>query len=117
MTIFADLSNEEYQRTYLGTRITRTPAVITDSEEAPVSAPTSVDWRLKNAVTPIKNQGQCMLPFSLTTLPLSHYPQYYPSLLSLPTLPPYSPSLLSLPTHSNLSHQAVTAGPSPLLAP
>lgn len=62
MTVFADLSNEEYRRVYLGTHITRTPAVF-KGEKADVSLPASVDWRNQNAVTPIKNQGQCMCIF------------------------------------------------------
>jgi hypothetical protein len=66
MTIFADLTNEEYKRTYLGTRITKTPGVFTN--EKAVAAPASVDWRTSNAVTPIKNQGQCMPMFPFTTL-------------------------------------------------
>lgn len=69
MTVFADLSNEEYQQTYLGTRLTKTPGVFAN-EKAPVNAPASVDWRQQNAVTPIKNQGQCMHFF----LALSSFP-------------------------------------------
>lgn len=64
MTIFADLSNEEYRRVYLGTRVVRTPNTF-PNEKAPVNAPASVDWRQQGAVTPIKNQGQCMFCFVL----------------------------------------------------
>jgi cathepsin L len=54
---FADITNEEYQRIYLGTRVTvNYPELAFASVYAPVDA---VDWRNKSAVTPIKDQGQC----------------------------------------------------------
>eukprot|EP00026_Physarum_polycephalum_P010321 Phypoly_transcript_10480.p1 GENE.Phypoly_transcript_10480~~Phypoly_transcript_10480.p1 ORF type:complete len:408 (+),score=79.58 Phypoly_transcript_10480:33-1226(+) len=58
MTIFADMSNAEYRKTYLGTHIVKTPSVFAN-EKAPSDNPSSVDWRTKGAVTAIKNQGQC----------------------------------------------------------
>jgi cathepsin L len=55
---FADLTNEEYQRIYLGTHI-----VVDDSApvafEVPNPLAADVDWRAKGYVTPIKDQGQC----------------------------------------------------------
>jgi len=55
----ADLSNEEYQKIYLGTHIdvtdTYVPVVETQVEPAAVN----VDWRTSGAVTGIKDQGQC----------------------------------------------------------
>lgn len=61
VTEFADLTTQEYfQRTGLreragtGNRIPNSVAEIPDIE-----VPTSFDWREKNAVTPVKNQGNC----------------------------------------------------------
>jgi len=57
-----DLTSAEFKQYYLGYKpISR--SYIRSQNEAPVSdrvdLPTSVDWRLKNAVTPVKDQGQC----------------------------------------------------------
>jgi cathepsin L len=58
LTSLADLTNEEYQKLFLGTRAVRQVPVL--AQQVPiVSLPASVDWRTENAVTPIKNQGQC----------------------------------------------------------
>jgi len=54
---FADLTIEQFSAIYLGTRQTVTGFTITQG--MPAAAPTSVDWRTKGAVTPIKNQEQC----------------------------------------------------------
>ena len=61
-TKFADLSQEEFRNQYLGYR----PDLKNENEiEYPqakipdVEIPTEFDWRTKNAVTEVKNQGAC----------------------------------------------------------
>jgi C1A family cysteine protease len=57
LTKFADLSRDEFTNRYLGTRA---PALRQNNEQIlQASAPASIDWRSKMAVTPIKNQGTC----------------------------------------------------------
>lgn len=64
LNLFADLSNEEYQRIYLGTRIDGTERLRRAAKTSvigKIAAPAAdtVDWRTKGAVTGIKDQGQC----------------------------------------------------------
>eukprot|EP00026_Physarum_polycephalum_P015010 Phypoly_transcript_15588.p1 GENE.Phypoly_transcript_15588~~Phypoly_transcript_15588.p1 ORF type:complete len:287 (+),score=60.12 Phypoly_transcript_15588:59-862(+) len=56
LTVMADLTNAEYRQIYLGTHIKKAPGVFQSKK---VSDPASVDWRNSNAVTAVKNQGQC----------------------------------------------------------
>lgn len=57
INFLADLTVAEYSALYLGTRISKENVTYVSSVDA--AAPSSVDWRTKGAVTPIKNQGQC----------------------------------------------------------
>lgn len=61
MNQFADLSGEEFAKIVLGSCIMPkrniTGATFLKSEY--ISVPTSVDWRDKNLVTPVKDQKQC----------------------------------------------------------
>ncbi|XP_050210002.1 low-temperature-induced cysteine proteinase-like [Mercurialis annua] len=73
---FADLSNEEYKRMYLGTRMNRNHSrpvglmsdryLFKDGESNEL--PESVDWREKGAVVPVKDQGQCGSCWAFSTV-------------------------------------------------
>lgn len=59
---FADLTNQEYKKTYLGTKRSQdlsgnasTRYLVNNGDVIPAS----VDWRTKGAVVPIKDQGNC----------------------------------------------------------
>lgn len=72
---FADLTNEEYRGIYLGTR-TDPKRRITKSKNpsqryafrASEKLPASVDWRVKGAINPIKNQGSCGSCWAFSTV-------------------------------------------------
>jgi len=63
MNVFADLSSDEFKQNYLGLAFdyeNYTPVNEYVVPDVSISAlPTSVDWRTKGAVTPVKDQGQC----------------------------------------------------------
>jgi cathepsin L len=58
---FADLTSDEFKKTYYGFLENMNFGHSKNALKAPTGyAPKdSVDWRTKNAVTPVKNQGQC----------------------------------------------------------
>jgi len=60
---FADLSNEEFRRIYLGYRqeheVVGPRSPVSPAGRVAVKLPASVDWRLNGSVTPVKDQGQC----------------------------------------------------------
>ncbi|GAA0183770.1 cysteine protease [Lithospermum erythrorhizon] len=58
---FADITNEEFRATRNRFKMSSTPRFSRTSfiYENVTDVPTSMDWREKGAVTPIKDQGQC----------------------------------------------------------
>jgi len=65
LTKFADLTNEEYRSKFLGTRPRKSKGLLSASKSDRYAVhdneelPESVDWRVKGAVNPVKDQGQC----------------------------------------------------------
>lgn len=56
-TEFSELMGFKYNRLFLNNNSTNTNRIISNNSN--LSLPLSVDWRIKNVVTPVKDQGQC----------------------------------------------------------
>ena len=66
MNKFADMTNHEFRSTYAGSKISHhrmlhgerigNKSFMYANDD---NIPASVDWRKKNAVTPVKDQGHC----------------------------------------------------------
>jgi cathepsin L len=59
MNFFADLSLAEFTKLYLGLKTDVSAEVANHDIITAAGAPATMDWRDHNAVTPVKNQGQC----------------------------------------------------------
>lgn len=65
---FADLTDEEFEDKYLGYE---NPLLnLTNNFKSPenFSAPASVDWRTKGAVSPVRDQGHCKSWYAFSTV-------------------------------------------------
>ncbi|EGC36943.1 hypothetical protein DICPUDRAFT_77394 [Dictyostelium purpureum] len=63
---YADLSNEEYKSLFLGSNIKTQNYIRINSSRYDI--PTTFDWRLKGAVTPVKNQGFCNSGYAFSAI-------------------------------------------------
>ena len=59
LTPFADLTNEEFRVLYVGANKTDDASSCTNWSSGGKTPPSSVDWRDKNIVSAVKDQGQC----------------------------------------------------------
>jgi len=64
LNAFADMTNAEYRSTVLGFKYTPTDSThvgihYPPSKHAQKKLPSSIDWRTKGIVTPVKDQGSC----------------------------------------------------------
>jgi C1A family cysteine protease len=56
---FADMTNAEFKRAYTGLNALQKPTQDAVELLDTANLPANIDWTTKNAVTPVKNQGQC----------------------------------------------------------
>ncbi|XP_046826933.1 uncharacterized protein LOC124427718 [Vespa crabro] len=88
VTMFADLTSEEFKKQHLGLRPdlrTENQIPIPKAEIPDIELPIEFDWRHYNAVTPVKDQGQCgsCWAFSVTGNVEGQYAIKHGKLLSL----------------------------------
>jgi len=59
LTVFADLTTEEFERMYLNNRFNTEETLGETVYLSTENVPDDIDWRSRGAVTPMKNQGSC----------------------------------------------------------
>ncbi|PWA51638.1 peptidase C1A [Artemisia annua] len=65
LNVYADMTNQEFVSTYADSKTDHIDALMGSPETnlkfiyADATIPPKIDWRAHNAVTPVKNQGQC----------------------------------------------------------
>jgi C1A family cysteine protease len=64
---FADMTQEEFRVKHLGYTMSKKLSSTVSEVPSAVALPDAVDWRAKNAVGPVKNQGQCGGCWSFST--------------------------------------------------